>query len=409
MKKWILVGLMSILLPLNVNALSGSVSLKCNKTTLYLNETTTCTLTGYSSEEVSALSARLNASGNISVSDISTSSIWQGDGSDGDIELYTDNNKNGSFNIATFKVKASSNIGSGKINVTSVNFTDASFMEHSVSSNSLEISVEEEKVVEPEKPVDSGSTNNKEEPKKEENNTVVPDKKQEQNTTIVIDKKQEQNTTVKTEEKKDDDATLKSIVLSVGNIEFDSSKLVYDIEVSNNIGEILLEAVASSDKANVEYARELTLQLGINTFEIKVVSESGIEQIYTLNINRLDRVLSSDSLLKDLTIEGYEFDFKSDVFVYEIGEVKSKFLNIETILSDEKSQIDIYGNDNLTENDAIVIKVTAEDGSTSQYILYVSNVSNISTIIVSSLLGISLIVNIIFIIKKIKERKVLTV
>lgn len=405
MKKWILVGLMSILLPLNVNALSGSVSLKCNKTTLYLNETTTCTLIGYSSEEVSALSARLNASGNISVSDISTASIWQGDGSDGDIQLYTDNNKNGSFNIATFKVKASSNVGSGKISVTSVNFTDANFMEHSISSNSLEISVEEEKVVESEKPVtppiDSSSTNNKEEkPKQEENNTVAPNKKQ------------EQSTTVKNEEKKDDDATLKSIVLSAGNIEFDSSKLVYDIEVSNNVGEILLEAVASSDKANIEAPDKLILQLGMNTFEIKVVAESGLEQIYKLNINRLDRVLSSDSLLENLIIEGYEFDFKKNVFVYEIGEVKNKFLNIETISSDEKSQIEIYGNDNLTENDAIVIKVTAEDGSSSQYILYVSNVSSniiISIIIVSCLLGISLIVNIIFTIKKIKERKVLTV
>ena len=137
------VGLIGILIPFNTKALTGSMNLNCNSNTLTVNTSTTCTLSGNSSEEISALSAKLSASGNISISNISTSSIWQGNGESGSIDLYTDTNKSGNFAVATFTIKANSAAGTGTINVSGINFSDASFNEHSISGKLLTITVKE--------------------------------------------------------------------------------------------------------------------------------------------------------------------------------------------------------------------------------------------------------------------------
>ena len=119
-KKYFVIGvILSVLLPINVKALSGSVSISCNNSSIEVGSNTTCTISGYSDSEISALSASLTSSGSISISNINTSSIWQGNGGDGNIQLYTDSNKSGGFSIATFTITGNS-IGSGNINLNSV-------------------------------------------------------------------------------------------------------------------------------------------------------------------------------------------------------------------------------------------------------------------------------------------------
>ena len=110
MKKNIfLIGVIcSILIPINVSALTGSVSLSCDKTKLKPNEETTCSVKANTNDEVSAVGARIVLGSNLTLTSVTTDSAWQGDGNDGNIQLYIGENKKGNFNIATFKVKAGS-------------------------------------------------------------------------------------------------------------------------------------------------------------------------------------------------------------------------------------------------------------------------------------------------------------
>lgn len=142
MKKRLLILLIIMLLPIKLFALSGSISINCPTTTLELNKTYTCSLKGYTSEEVSALTAKLSSSSNLTISNIQTSSIWQGNGSGGSIDLYTDTNKNGNFNIATFNIKLNDK-NSSSISVNSIRFSDANFKENSISSKTINFSVKE--------------------------------------------------------------------------------------------------------------------------------------------------------------------------------------------------------------------------------------------------------------------------
>jgi len=394
------VGLIGILIPFNTKALTGSMNLSCNSNTLTVNTSTTCTLSGNSNEEISALSAKLNASGNISISNISTSSIWQGNGEGGSIDLYTDTNKSGNFAVATFTIQANSTAGTGAINVNGINFSDASFNEHSISGNSLTITVKEV-----EKPKEENNTQNNQPSNNDKPNAdTKPNTNTTQKPTV-----QQNNQPTQNVETKSNDATLKSLVLSNGVINFSSDVLDYNVEVSNDVESIAISAEATDIKSQVSIPENLNLKLGINDFEIKVVAEDGTEKFYKLHINRLEKVLSKNSNLKTLEIDGYKLSFTTDKYIYDLKDINKSSLNIKAIAEDENATVEIYGNDSIGKNDSIVIKVVAEDGTTSEYIIYANNIenssSNVSFIVVLLLFIISLGLNIFFIVKLNKNKK----
>ena len=380
-KKYFVIGvILSVLLPINVKALSGSVSISCNNNSIEVGSNTTCTISGYSDSEISALSASLTSSGSISISNINTSSIWQGNGGDGNIQLYTDSNKSGGFSIATFTITGNS-IGSGNINLNSVKFTDASFSENSISGSSITITVKEKYVPKPDPtPSNPGNTSS--------NNQ----------TTVTTNPSTPEAT-------KSNDASLKNITISNVNFEFSKDKLEYDIEVSNSIEKIEINAEANNDKAKVTIPSDLSLKLGNNTFIIEVEAEDGTKKEYKINIKRLERVLSSNTNLSKLEIKGYNIKFNKDKYIYDIGNIKSNKLNITATSEDKLSKISIYGNNNIGKNDVIVIKVTAEDNTTKEYLIYANNTSNnsIKDILLITFLVLlisSVVVNFVLIFKK---------
>lgn len=380
-KKYFVIGvILSVLLPINVKALSGSVSISCNNSSIEVGSNTTCTISGYSDSEISALSASLTSSGSISISNINTSSIWQGNGGDGNIQLYTDSNKSGGFSIATFTITGNS-IGSGNINLNSVKFTDASFSENSISGSSITITVKEKYVPKPDPtPSNPGNTSS--------NNQ----------TTVITNPSTPEAT-------KSNDASLKNITISNVNFEFSKDKLEYDIEVSNSIEKIEINAEVNNDKAKVTIPSDLSLKLGNNTFIIEVEAEDGTKKEYKINIKRLERVLSSNTNLSKLEIKGYNIKFNKDKYIYDIGNIKSNKLNITATSEDKLSKISIYGNNNIGKNDVIVIKVTAEDNTTKEYLIYANNTSNnsIKDILLITFLVLlisSVVVNFVLIFKK---------
>lgn len=387
-KKCIFIGIIfGLLFPIIVSALSGSASISCNSTSIEVGSSTSCSLYGYSNEGVSAVAASLTAGGSISISNINTSSNWQGNGSDGNIQLYTDSNMSGSFGIVSFTVTGNS-VGSGTINVGGIRFSDASFNENGISGTSLSITVNEKYVPKPD-------------PTPTTSNTV---------TTPSNNSGSNSNNNV-TDNKKSNDASLKSLVIKGVNFEFSKDKLEYDVEVSNNVDKLDITAEVNNDKAKVTIPSDLSLKVGNNSFTIVVEAEDGSKSEYKINVKRLDRVLSSNTNLSKLVINGYNISFSKDKYIYDLGNIKSSKLNITATSEDALSKVKIYGNSDIGRNDVIVIKVVAEDGSSKEYILYAnntksSNVKNVLLICFLVALIASLVVNFILIFKKKKANNI---
>lgn len=374
-KNFIILGIIGIIIPMSIKA--GSISLSCNETIVAKGGSTTCTLSGSSSEEVSALSAQLSTSGGVSISNVNISSGWQGDGSGGSIDLYTDNNKSGGFGIATFNVNVN---GEGSVSVGGITFSDANFNESGVSGRTVSIGVKEE---------------TKTEPRKETTTNTQPTQNTNMNNTTTNNDVAQNPSEEKKEDKKSNDASLKELVLSNGFIEFNPNVFNYYVEVSHDVDKISINAIANDANASVKIPSNLSLKDGDNKFVIEVTSQDGTKKEYEINVKRLNKILSTDSSLKNLIINGYDIDFNTEKYVYDIGEIKSSFLKIDAIANDTNATIKIYGNESIGKNDVIVIEVKAEDKTQTEYIIYANNISNNNR---SSSKVVTLIVWILFLI-----------
>ena len=104
-----LLCLILLIIPINIVFASGeSINIICPSKT-NAGSTITCQVTGHSDGKVSSLSARLTTSNQIESATFITDGIWQGNGNNGNIQLYTDVNKTGNFNIGTINIKISNN------------------------------------------------------------------------------------------------------------------------------------------------------------------------------------------------------------------------------------------------------------------------------------------------------------
>lgn len=143
-KKLVLIGILTIILiPKNIYALSGNIIITCDKTTLNKNEMTICNISGENfKEEVSSIHAKINIDDNVSLVSINKDSTWEGAVSNGIIDVYTDTNKTGNFNITSIKIEAKndkpSKIVLNEILLGDSKFIDNKFSEASVSINSTD-------------------------------------------------------------------------------------------------------------------------------------------------------------------------------------------------------------------------------------------------------------------------------
>lgn len=137
----ILLSLM-IIIPINAKALTGSVSITCDKESYGMNDTATCSVKGTSNEEVYSISASIVDTSNATIEFI-TDSAWQGNGDEGNIQLYTDTGKKGTFNIGTLKVKlkdTSTSDTSLGLEIKDVKFGDTDGTEEDITASKATIS-----------------------------------------------------------------------------------------------------------------------------------------------------------------------------------------------------------------------------------------------------------------------------
>lgn len=383
----ILLILIGIILPLKVNALSGSISLSCNPSTIKPGATSTCTLSGYGDSGVAGVDAKVSTSGNISLVSINTSTSWQGNGDGNHIGLYSDTDKTGSFPIATIVVKGTSE-GTGTVSIYDVKFADgATYKNVVIGGKSSTITVKNPT------PANTNTT-------KPSTNTNTTKPSTNTNTT-----KPTTNTTNtdKEENKKSNDATLKSITLSSGKINFKATTYEYNVEVGNDVEELKVTAVKNNDKAVVTLPTNTKLNVGKNDLKIQVKAEDGTVKTYTLHVVRLNKVLSNNSKLAELKVDGKTIKLESNTYSYDLEKIDGNIVDIVANAESDKAEVKIYGNNSVGLNDSVIVKVTAEDGTVSEYILYVSGIdtenkcntnSSAGIIVFLILLVISILLNI---------------
>lgn len=185
-----------------------------------------------------------------------------------------------------------------------------------------------------------------------------------------------------------DRAVLESLELSAGTIDFDSKTFDYNISVPYDVTNISVRATAKDKNDKVEVTGGDNLEEDkLNEITISVTSSDGaVTNTYTIYVTRKeeDLPISNNSLLSNLEIEGYKikFDAKKTDYSLNIKEGISE-LNITAIPSDDKSVITIEGNENLTNGSKIKIRVTAEDGSYTDYFVEVKVVGKGGNVILT--------------------------
>ena len=117
--------------------------------------------------------------------------------------------------------------------------------------------------------------------------------------------------------------------------------------------------------AKVEVSDTL-LKVGENKITITVTPESGDKKVYQLIVNR-EEFDSKDNYLKSLSIDGYDIDFKKDVFNYELSIKNESSLKINAVKEVVNSSVSIIGNKELVNGSKVIIRVTDVDGNIRDY------------------------------------------
>jgi len=171
-------------------------------------------------------------------------------------------------------------------------------------------------------------------------------------------------------------ALLDSLELSAGTIDFEPNTFDYNISVPNDVTNISVRATAKENKDKVVVAGGDNLEEDkLNEIAISVTSSDGeVTNVYTIYVTRKeeDLPISNNSLLSSLEIEGYKIKFDAKKSDYSIN-IKDGVnqLTINATPADEKSTLTIEGNENLTNGSKVKIRVTAEDGSFTDYFVEV--------------------------------------
>ena len=335
MKKVIfyLITVFTLLLPVDLLALSGDLSISCNTTSVKPGQQIKCSVSGNSDGQISMVFANISANGSISIDKFRAERIWDVKTEWPNLSLSSNDKKPGIFEIGTVYLKANS-AGTGNFVMSGITFTGDSGETVSIANKSVSISVISD------------------------NPTPTPTPEPEPEPAPVV---------------KSSDSSLKSLTVSSGSIDFIPSTLEYNLEVSSNVSTIQIQAVPNDTKATVKLPDKLSLETGLNTFAIVVTAEDGSTTTYKINVNKLENIMSENALLSSLNISGHTIDFSSDVFEYKIGNITTSKLDINATAIDGNAKIKIFGNNNIGKDGVIIIRVTAEAGNYKDYILYVNN------------------------------------
>ena len=185
-------------------------------------------------------------------------------------------------------------------------------------------------------------------------------------------------------------AYLSNITSSVGTINFNKTAKIYNLTVDNNVTSLNLNITSEDVNASIKInnnsyftPKTITasdLKVGNNTVSILVTAQDGVTtETYSVIINRLPLATNNDAYLSSLSVDGYSLDktFVMTSMEYNIGTIPYGLtsLKINATKNYGKASISYYvagikqTNNIITlpkqnGNGTIIVKVTAEDGTT---------------------------------------------
>lgn len=322
-----LFGILSIFCIRDVKASTFSAIFNCDRSVVNPGDTINCTLRGVSDEQITSVSGKIVLDSKLSLYSINTSSIWEGNGENGNIQLHSDSSKTGTFDIATFRVT----ISGGDVNGAKVSVNDLTFY--------TEIPPTPEP--EPTNPYEPpGGETNLRENEVAHSVAVTP-------------------FSIRTASRNTNLATL---TISEGTIKFNKNTNNYNIVIEDKTS-FNISATVEDPASKVTGTGDKEIRYGNNSYPITVTSESGHTKVYTINVTRPDN-RSTTNTLKSLKINGVSFDPEKEIEL-EFSYLKDKAI-IKTELTDKDTSVyvDGYG-DRTVELDEginqILIKVRAEN------------------------------------------------
>ena len=409
---------------------SNGVKIECDNSSIDVDASTNCSLTGYLTGGASGISGQFETYGGISISDIDYDG-WNNYGTVPELTLVYNNGVTPSnqFVIATFKING---IASGNATVKFIgNDVDDNKVIYSDSTdNSVEVAdaiynINVSGGVQP----DPESSDNTLRSLKVNDQTVdlstltitVP------NTTtqasVVAEKNEEhaivsgytnpidlqvgnnsisivvtaQNGAVRTynltivreADNRSSDNDLKSLSVTDATIspDFDKNVTNYTVVVNNSVTNVTINAQANEEHATITgYTNPVSLQVGNNSISIVVTAQNGTPKTYNLTIQReepIDPTKSNDNTLKSLSVTGVTLNplFNSDVTDYTARVDKTvTTITINAEKNDTKATLEGDGQKTLVDGEnSFSIVVTAENNSKKTYTIVITKESSSPT------------------------------
>ncbi|MDD2409393.1 MAG: hypothetical protein PHD03_01575 [Bacilli bacterium] len=161
---------------------------------------------------------------------------------------------------------------------------------------------------------------------------------------------------------------LSSLSLHGVDIYFDKENVSYTASVGYEVENLAVYAFPESPNAIVDVRGNIGLQVGPNKLEV-LVTNGSLSKMYNIFINRKEDGLqvSSNTKLETLTVKDYDLLFNPDVEDYSIKIKREKTLLLTATPQSNRSEVYMYGNNDLTAYSTIRIKVIAENGDTGLY------------------------------------------
>lgn len=163
------------------------------------------------------------------------------------------------------------------------------------------------------------------------------------------------------------------------NPKFNKNTLFYEGTTKNE--KINIKATPTDKSSKIEGdIGEQKLNLGVNTFKIRVISQRGNVKEYKVYITRTVDKKSNDVTLKSLTLSNGKIDFDRSKFLYSVDvNYDIDNIEVEAIANDKKSRVEIEKPDKLIVGEnTINIKVIAEDGTIGTYTVIVNRGDKLS-------------------------------
>lgn len=196
------------------------------------------------------------------------------------------------------------------------------------------------------------------------------------------------STTTTTSTLKDSNSYLKELTLKGTDFIFSRDVETYNLKINKDITNIEITAKPESEKATVKIENNENINID-KPILITIKAEDDTSRVYRIILSYADEKDNNTSLSK-IEIQGYNIEFKPDVTEYALKINKSdKTLDMIVETESDLSTYEIKNNTNLKNKSKVVITVTAENGDTKDYTITIKKSSNFGLIlIILILLGI---------------------